>query len=63
MGIETAKKYAHLQELGTYERVAIEGKDTKIAAFYQCFRSKMDCNELYKEFIDISERVMELGLE
>ena len=43
--------------------VAIGKQDRYVAVFYEIQKDNIDYHELYNKFMDVSQQVMELGLE
>ena len=62
MGIEE-DRYSHLKELpGIIGYVQMENKKMRVASFYESTKDNIDYEIIWTRFIDISEKIMELGL-
>ena len=62
LGIEQSR-YSHLKDMQPIRTVAIGKQDRYVAVFYEIQKDNIDYHELYNKFMDVSQQVMELGLE
>ena len=62
LGIEEFR-YPHLKEMERIKTEAIGRKDRNVVVFYECYKNSIDYKELYNKFMEVSNHVIELGLE
>lgn len=62
LGIET-ERYASLGKLQPDKSEKISRKKMNVAVFGEYKRVQIDYKKLYKDFIDLSERIMKIGLD
>lgn len=61
LGIET-EKYPFLERLQPYKIVKISGRKLKIAVFEEYNKAEIDYQKMLKDFVDLCERIMQIGL-